>query len=72
MSEFVSGTFQNAMYADAVLSAHPMTQKDIYNYADIRTMFTSISYDKAASVIRMIHNIMGDKFQAGIREYLNT
>lgn len=60
------------MYADAVPTAHPMTNKDIYNYADIRTMFTTISYDKAASVIRMIHNLMGENFQAGVQEYLTT
>lgn len=72
MSEFVSGAFQNAMVLDAQPTSHPMAQKDIYNYADIRTMFTSISYDKAASVIRMINNIMGSKFQDGVREYLRT
>lgn len=70
--QFPVTTLQATMMLDATDSTHPLTNRGkIFNYADIRTMFTSITYDKGGSVLRMIHNIMGDeKFQTVIREYL--
>lgn len=70
MNQFVVNMFQNALAADASASAHPLTKPGLYNYADIRTMFTSITYDKGGSVLRMMHNLMGDAFQEGIQKYL--
>lgn len=60
------------MQTDSTAATHPLTNRgNIFNYADIRTMFGTITYDKGGSVLRMTHNIMGDeKFKAAITAYL--
>lgn len=71
MDDFVVSTMHNALSADAQRSSHPMTNPGVNSYPEIRTLFSTITYDKGGSVLRMIHNIMGlDKFQNAIRAYL--
>lgn len=68
----VSTTFVT-MLTDATTGTHPLTNTDnVWSYADVRTMFSTITYDKGGSILRMTHNLMGeDKFKAAIREYLD-
>lgn len=67
----VTTTFAT-MLTDATTSTHPLTNTgNVFSYADIRAMFSTITYDKGGSILRMIHNLMGeDMFKAAIREYL--
>lgn len=73
MSQFPVSTLQAAMKPDSAISAHPLTDPGKYSYANIRTMFDSITYDKGGSILRMAHNLMGDNsFQKAIRQYLEN
>jgi aminopeptidase N len=56
---------------DALQSSHPVSM--ITNDPDvILSNFDSISYDKGASIIRMMANFIGsDTFDKGIVAYLN-
>lgn len=60
------------MLKDATPETHPLTNTgNIFSYADIRTMFDTITYDKGGSVLRMTHNLMGEnKFKTAIRAYI--
>lgn len=71
MDQFPVTTLQASFQPDSLSTAHPLTDPGKYSYADIRTMFDSITYDKGGSILRMIHNLMGNtKFQTAIRQYL--
>lgn len=71
--QFPVSTMFVTMLTDATTGTHPLTNTDaIWSYADVRTMFSTITYDKGGSILRMTHNLMGeDKFKTAIREYLN-
>lgn len=58
------------MGMDSLDTSHPMT-KDVNSPTEISGIFDSISYNKGASVIRMIEHIMGStNFQAALQQYL--
>lgn len=59
-------------HADSSETTHAMTNP-VNTPAEIDAMFGSVSYNKGASVIRMIeHTIGSDKFKAAMRDYLRT
>lgn len=46
---------------------------DVYTPGEIDDMFNYISYDKGASIVRMIQHLIGAaSFQAAMRTYLKT
>ena len=62
----------DAFDADSLTSARVIRQP-IESSDDIANAFDSITYSKGASVLAMISNFMGpERFQAGIRSYLNA
>ena len=62
----------DAFDADSLTSARVIRQP-IQSSDDIANAFDSITYSKGASVLSMISNFMGpERFQTGIRSYLNT
>ncbi|OWF44858.1 endoplasmic reticulum aminopeptidase 2-like [Mizuhopecten yessoensis] len=72
MDQFVLNDLMRAMSRDCVQSSHPITV-DVKDPAQIDELFDAISYSKGASLIRMLSNFMGkEKFQDGIKKYLNT
>jgi puromycin-sensitive aminopeptidase len=69
--QFVSGEYLSAQALDRLESTHPI-EIEIENPDDIRSIFDAISYNKGASVIRMLHDYLGpDDFKHGLRNYLN-
>jgi aminopeptidase N len=59
------------MDADSLPTSRPVSIQST-NPADIFQLFDSITYDKGATLIRMMSMFLGDKvFQNGIRNYLN-
>lgn len=71
MDDFVVSTMQSALSADAQRTSHPLTNPGVNSYPEIRTLFSTITYDKGGSILRMMHSIMGlGKFQNAIRSYL--
>lgn len=70
LTQFVATTQQNALRLDASTNSHPIVV-DVADPADIGSLFDAISYDKGASVIRMLIGLLGDDtFFAGINLYL--
>ncbi|CAI4223368.1 unnamed protein product [Auanema sp. JU1783] len=69
---FVEKSLSTAFDADNQANTHPLSFK-IDKAAEVAEAFDSISYDKGASIIRMIKNVMKeDKFNEGLFEYLTT
>ena len=67
MEQFYVDTLQSALMDDSLNASHPILQ-NVSSPADINSLFDSISYDKGASIIRMLSQYMGmDKFTAGIK-----
>lgn len=55
---------------DGTNDTHALSQ-EVNSPAEISVMFDSISYNKGASVIRMLQHVIGnDSFTNGLRKYL--
>ncbi|XP_063230541.1 uncharacterized protein LOC134535398 [Bacillus rossius redtenbacheri] len=70
--QFVVQVLQNALAFDALDSSRPMNY-EVATPTEISSVFDTITYDKAGSVIRMMeHFITTDVFQNGLKRYLNN
>ncbi|KAF3426305.1 LOW QUALITY PROTEIN: hypothetical protein E2986_13349 [Frieseomelitta varia] len=68
--QFVVEQVHSALEVDSSASTHPMTH-DVWSPTQIRGIFDTISYGKAASVIRMMENMLGTKsFHEALEIYL--
>ncbi|KAF9227990.1 leucyl aminopeptidase [Gyrodon lividus] len=69
-SEFISEHLNDALDLDAKLSSHPI-EVQCPDANQINQIFDSLSYSKAASVLRMLSNFVGqDRFLLGVSIYL--
>lgn len=69
-TQFAVDEQQPAFRLDALANTHPI-QVPIKNPDEIRTIFDTISYEKGASSIHMLHHFLGaDAFRDGLRHYL--
>ncbi|KAF8232360.1 hypothetical protein L208DRAFT_1272750 [Tricholoma matsutake] len=69
-SEFISDHLNRALSLDAKLSSHPI-EVDCPDANHINQIFDSLSYSKAASVLRMLSNYVGEElFLKGVSLYL--
>uniref|UniRef100_A0A8C1RK08 Aminopeptidase n=1 Tax=Cyprinus carpio TaxID=7962 RepID=A0A8C1RK08_CYPCA len=60
------------MADDALLSSHPIIM-DVSSPAEITFVFDAISYNKGASILRMLEDLLGrDTFRDGCRQYLKS
>jgi len=65
-SEFITVDLNMALNLDAKLSSHPI-EVDCPDANHITQIFDSLSYSKAASVLRMLSDYVGeDRFLAGV------
>ncbi|MEX0932217.1 MAG: M1 family aminopeptidase [Candidatus Saccharimonadales bacterium] len=68
--QFVSGEYTGALRNDSLLNTHPV-EVPVDDPEEINEIFDEISYHKGASIIRMLHNYLGDKdFRRGLKHYL--
>lgn len=68
--KFVTARLQSVFGPDSIDGTKPMTVNAVQPN-EIDDTFSTISYDKGASVIRMVaHAMLNDKFMAGLRVYL--
>ena len=68
--KFVANDLQSALRLDALRSSHPV-EVPVYKAQEVDEIFDVISYQKGASLIRMISKWLGeDVFLAGVRRYL--
>ncbi|XP_074105010.1 glutamyl aminopeptidase isoform X1 [Cotesia typhae] len=71
MDSFLTSTLHSVLVTDAKLSSHPIVQT-VDNPDEITAIFDVITYNKGASVLRMLDNFIGtEAFDAGITKYLN-
>lgn len=70
--QFVVEQLQVVLGADSLESTRPMSHP-VNTPDEISSVFDSISYNKGASVIRMIEHIIGsDNFKAAVKDYLRV
>ena len=61
-----------AFHLDSFKNTHPI-EIEVRHPREIGEIFDAISYSKGASVIKMLHNYLGDKnFRDGLKYYLKT
>jgi puromycin-sensitive aminopeptidase len=61
-----------AFDTDSLFATRPI-EYEVVTAADAEGMFDILTYEKGASVVRMLQQYLGeDRFQAGIRHYLTT
>ncbi|CAF1392310.1 unnamed protein product [Adineta steineri] len=69
-TQFVADIFARFLVPDALKSSHPI-EVPIGHPAEIIEIFDAISYAKGSSVIRMLHDCIGDDaFRQGLHNYL--
>ncbi|XP_068631136.1 membrane alanyl aminopeptidase-like [Battus philenor] len=69
----VIGSVYSAYDADNSPDSAPITNENVNSPAEISGHFGTITYQKAGSVIRMIHHLMGDDaFKYGLNAYLKA
>jgi len=67
---FLTYSFSPALELDSLENTHPV-EVEVFSSADVDEIFDEISYDKGASVIRMLHRYLGDAaFRKGMNAYL--
>lgn len=69
-SQFITDSYGLAMDLDSLHNSHPI-EVPVNHPSEIDEIFDDISYNKGASVIRMLYNYIGDdSFRKGMKEYL--
>lgn len=69
-TQFITDEQQPALRLDALENTHPI-EVAVHHPDEIRSIFDTISYNKGASVIHMLHDYLGkDAFRNGLRHYL--
>ncbi|CAF1156557.1 unnamed protein product [Didymodactylos carnosus] len=69
---FVTATLHRALVMDSLFSSHPISV-DVEHPDEINSIFDAISYDKGASILRMIYMVITEqRFYKGVSEYLNA
>jgi aminopeptidase N len=74
--QFVVENLQQSMQLDSTDRTHPMTDNTVATQAQSSAMFDNISYNKAASVLRMLSYYLGTttdnkKFKDTLNYHLN-
>lgn len=70
-SSFVADILGPALELDALDSSHPI-EVAVGHPSEVSEIFDTITYNKGASIIRMLHSYIGtENFQNGLRHYLN-
>lgn len=70
-TQFQSHSYIPALELDSLDNTHPV-EVDVYSPDAIDEIFDEISYDKGASIIRMLHRYLGEEdFRKGMTLYLN-
>jgi len=69
-TQFMDADYTRALRLDALNNSHPI-EVVVGHPAECDEIFDAISYSKGASVIRMLHQYMGDEmFRKGLNHYL--
>lgn len=70
-STFVADILGPALELDALNNSHPI-EVEVGHPSEVSEIFDTITYNKGASIIRMLHAFIGtENFKNGLRHYLN-
>nr|WHB18095.1 membrane alanyl aminopeptidase-like protein [Dioryctria abietella] len=70
-TRFIVEQMHVSLLADSVASAHPLTNPGVGSPAAVSAMFSTLTYNKGAAVIRMTEHLLGfDVHRQGLRNYL--
>ncbi|CAG4971610.1 unnamed protein product [Parnassius apollo] len=70
LDQFLTKTLHPVLVTDAKLSSHPIVQT-VATPDQITAIFDTISYNKGASVLRMLEGFIGEEnFRRGVSDYL--
>ncbi|XP_013142035.1 PREDICTED: membrane alanyl aminopeptidase-like [Papilio polytes] len=70
---FIVEQLQTVMISDSIDTAHALTDPDVNSPSRVSAHFSSITYARGASIIRMTQHLLGDNtFVKGLRYYLNA
>ena len=70
--QYTTDTMSAAFRLDSLRSSHPI-QVPIMRAEEVEQVFDAISYNKGASVVRMVEGVLGEeKFRDGLRLYMKT
>ncbi|XP_066912412.1 glutamyl aminopeptidase-like isoform X1 [Clytia hemisphaerica] len=70
MDQFIVDDVQSSMVLDSHLNSHPISV-EVKDPSQINEIFDTISYDKGASIIRMMKHFLGSNvFHTGLQNYL--
>lgn len=71
--DFIASTRRDALTMDSVVSSRPLVGTSILTRGQIDAMFDTITYDKGASILAMLHEYLGDAtFQNWLRIHIET
>ncbi|CAH1127177.1 unnamed protein product [Ceutorhynchus assimilis] len=71
MTQFQTSDLHSVLSLDATLSSHPIVVT-VTTPDEITSIFDTISYNKGASILRMLEDTVGaTNFQTGVTSYLN-
>ncbi len=69
-TRFVLHDHANALHLDSLKNTHPI-EVEVHHPDQISEIFDAISYDKGASILRMLYHYIGPEFfRDGLRHYL--
>ncbi|KAM3967179.1 membrane alanyl aminopeptidase-like [Aphomia sociella] len=70
---FITEQVHASLLSDSVASAHPLSHSGIGSQASASSMFSTITYNKGAAVIRMTEHLLGYYVhREGLRNYLQN
>lgn len=70
-TKFISDYTTTGLSLDSLASSHPV-EVHVKEASEIREIFDHISYDKGASIVRMLASYLGEEtFSRGLHRYLN-
>uniref|UniRef100_A0A914WWA9 glutamyl aminopeptidase n=1 Tax=Plectus sambesii TaxID=2011161 RepID=A0A914WWA9_9BILA len=73
MEQFPIRSLQQAMEPDELESSHALQVPEAQSPADIFTIFDQITYDKGASMVRMMQYLIGEEvLRKGLMQYLKS
>ncbi|GBP46443.1 Membrane alanyl aminopeptidase [Eumeta japonica] len=72
-TRFIPEQVHTSLLSDSVITAHPLTNPGIGSPSAISNMFSTISYNKGAAIIRMTEHLLGfEVHRRGLHRYLET
>lgn len=70
-TRFITEQIHTSLLSDSANNPHPLSTTSIGSPAAVSSMFSTLTYNKGAAVIRMTEHLLGfDVHREGLRNYL--